>query len=217
MKRLITLTLFLICCASHTLAQSSSDDYPRVEFYGGFSHNRIDTGASVVSNNFNSDFDGRTGFNGFDASIAANATRHVGLKFNVSGYFKTGRLHPCAFIIPCPPDTLQGELRSRLYNFVGGVQFKDNARERRFKPFAHLMAGGARVSAEFLPNPDDPDSPDCAACVDDTGFAAILGGGLDVRASRNIDVRLFQLDYNPTRLGGETQHNLRMGFGIVIH
>ncbi|HEV2708496.1 MAG TPA: hypothetical protein VGV59_21455, partial [Pyrinomonadaceae bacterium] len=204
MKRLITLILFTLCCASNTHAQPGADDHPPLEVLLGYSNARFDTGANVVNTGFRTDFEGREGFHGFEAAITGNVTRHVGLKFDFSGHFRSGRVHPCAFIIPCPPDVVEGELESRIYTFVGGVQFKDNARHRRIKPFAHLMAGGAHVNAEFLPNPDDPDSPDCPACVDDFGFAAVLGGGIDVRASRNVDIRVFQLDYNPTRLGGET-------------
>jgi hypothetical protein len=51
----------------------------------------------------------------------------------------------------------------------------------------------------------------------ETGFAGAFGGGLDIRASERIDIRAFQFDYNPTRLDGSTQHNFRVGVGIVIH
>ena len=51
----------------------------------------------------------------------------------------------------------------------------------------------------------------------ESGFAAALGAGLDVRASDRFDLRVFHVDYNPTRFGGATQHNLRLGIGLVVH
>ena len=37
--------------------------------------------------------------------------------------------------------TASVELDSSLWNFLGGVQIKDNAKEARFKPFAHALVG----------------------------------------------------------------------------
>ncbi|MGI8555914.1 MAG: hypothetical protein ACR2LT_06115 [Pyrinomonadaceae bacterium] len=54
-----------------------------------------------------------------------------------------------------------------------------------------------------------------------TYLTGIFGGGLDIRVSRRIDVRVIQFDYNPVRVtnGGESawSHNLRIGVGIVFH
>ena len=33
---------------------------------------------------------------------------------------------------------------SRLYNFLGGIQVKNNSTERRLKPFAHALVDQAR-------------------------------------------------------------------------
>ncbi len=59
-----------------------------------------------------------------------------------------------------------------------------------------------------------------------------LGGGLDVRVHRRIDLRLFEFDYNPifTRdyivsgnpfdvihTKSKTAHNFNIGFGIAFH
>ena len=68
-----------------------------------------------------------------------------------------------------------------------------------------------------------------------TGFAAAIGGGLDIRLTPRIDLRAIQIDYNPMRFDfsdfgavgipgtptplGEprrTLHNFRIGIGIVI-
>jgi hypothetical protein len=54
-------------------------------------------------------------------------------------------------------------------------------------------------------------------------FAMVFGGGIDVKLGKRIDLRLIQVDYNPifvkTRNGieGKTQHNFRIGVGLVFH
>ena len=50
----------------------------------------------------------------------------------------------------------------------------------------------------------------------DNGFAAVIGGGLDFRVSPRVDFRAIQVDYNPTHFGGDTQHNFRVGVGIIF-
>ncbi|HEY0385034.1 MAG TPA: hypothetical protein VGC64_03450, partial [Pyrinomonadaceae bacterium] len=103
-------------------------------------------------------------------------------------------------------------LKSSIYTLVGGVQVKDNSTETKIKPFAHAMVGIAHGR-------DRTDDAFFAADVNDsdTGLAGVFGGGLDIRAGKRVDVRVVQVDYNPTRLFGETQNNFRIGAGITIH
>jgi len=86
--------------------------------------------------------------------------------------------------------------------FVGGVQIKDNSKETKVKPFVHAMVGGARLSG---------------LGESSSGFAGVFGGGIDIRAGKRVDIRIIQFDYNPTRIEGFTQHNFRIGAGIVFH
>lgn len=51
----------------------------------------------------------------------------------------------------------------------------------------------------------------------DTGLAGAFGGGMDLRLSNRFDIRLIQIDYNPMKLFNGTQHNLRVGIGLVFH
>ena len=50
----------------------------------------------------------------------------------------------------------------------------------------------------------------------ESGFSGIIGGGIDFRLNNKVQIRAIQVDYNPTRLGGETQNNVRIGAGIVF-
>ena len=226
MKRATWAVLFVFLCSSLTFAQGT-DDYKRFEFFAGFSHSRVDTGVGGGGAEFADLIKGRTGFNGFNASITGNVSRYVGLKFDFSGHYNSERIRgvvvpPCRNAIPpclVPDRLVDFELRSSLYNFLGGLQFKDNARDARVKPFAHLLVGAAHarldvgdvvcVQAAGFPCPAELEDSE-------TGFAGAFGGGLDVRLGDRIDFRAVQLDYNPARINGETRHNFRIGVGIVF-
>jgi len=208
----ILIGTIILACASIAPAQS---DYNKVRFFGGFSHNRVDTGLADEDPAFDDIIDEREGFNGFEVSATGNLSRYFGIKGDFSGHFKN-KTSP----IPGLPGS-SVEIDSRLFNFLGGVQIKDNSTEGTFKPFAHALAGvaHARNSVNFndvvcvaiVPSPCSPFTES------ETGFAAAFGGGLDIRASDRISIRAIQVDYNPTRLFDSTQHNFRIGVGIVFH
>ena len=213
MFKTLLIGMFIFACAS--LAAAQSDDYKRFEFFGGYSHNRIDTGIGDDDPSLRDIIDEREGFHGFNTSITGNLSRYVGLKFDFAGHYKS-RAFPFGNIANAV------DVDSHVYNFLGGVQVKNNSSEARFKPFAHALVGAAharnRVEVNNLvciaisPSPCPPNFTET-----ETGFASAFGGGLDIRASNRVDIRVFQIDYNPTRLFDSTQHNFRIGVGIVIH
>lgn len=203
MRKILQFILLVACCITTVSAQ---DEFDKNNFYVGYSNNQVDVSENDVDENEDLEdfFEGREGFNGFNVSYTRNVSRFVGLKGDYAYHRKT-------FEIADGNSTLR--LKSNLHNFVGGVQFKDNSNEKRFKPFAHVMAGVARSSVKFS-NSLDTDLSD----FDDstTGVSFVVGGGIDFRVSRRVDIRAIQLDYNPTHLGGDFQHNFRIGVGIVI-
>ncbi|MDQ3920087.1 MAG: hypothetical protein M3348_16600 [Acidobacteriota bacterium] len=251
MRRILLSAFFVAACALSAAAQAV-DDYPRVEFYGGYSLGRLKSPAASLSftdpsgatTTFNDPcgaaataafgansqkfFCERRNFNGFDASVTYNFTRYLGVKGDVTGHFRTER-----FVDAFPPATQVTDTRERLYNFLAGVQVKDNSRAARFKPFAHALAGVARYSERGRQSIDL--FPEFNFVADDrvTAFALKVGGGIDIRAGRRIDIRAVEFDYNPFFAGdhhfttvsgpftfaarGKTAQNYTVGFGIVIH
>ena len=197
----------VLACASIATAQS---DYKKFEFFGGYSHNRIDTGIGDDDPELSDIIDEREGFHGFETSVTGNVTRYFGLKFDFSGHFKSRNVI----------NTI--DIDSRVFNFLGGVQIKDNGTDGTFKPFAHALVGAAQArnrvdfSNNFcitiFPSPCPADFTES-----ETGFAGAFGGGIDIRLNDRVDIRAIQVDYNPTRLFDSTQHNFRIGVGIVIH
>ena len=212
-KTMLIATLIL-ACASIAAAQN---DYKKFEFFGGYSHNRVDTGIGDDEPALQDIIDEREGFHGFNTSVTGNLSRYFGVKFDFSGHFKSKR-----FPIAATPNADALEIDSRVFNFLGGVQIKDNATDATFKPFAHALVGAAharnRVDVPpggciaIFPSPCPVDFTES-----ETGFAGAFGGGIDIRVNKRIDIRAIQIDYNPTRLFDSTQHNFRIGVGIVIH
>jgi len=235
--------LFLTLCASLAFAQGS-DDYNKVEYYGGYSQARVQpniktviidgspfdpctsAGADTLGKNFQTFFCKRRGFNGFDASITYNFTRYVGIKGNVAGHYKSDRFVDTFGAVT---DTINS--KERLYNFLGGVQVKDNGKTARFKPFAHALVGVARQPITQVQTSAQSASDNFTTKDNATSFAMKLGGGIDMRVNRKVDIRLVEFDYNPifTRdynttgapfsisQKGKTAHNFTIGAGIVIH
>lgn len=189
MRKLFLMAILIACSATVANAQGTGDDYNKYDIFAGYSHNRVDFGDSTGT------FDSREGFNGFNVSGTANVSRYVGVKGDYS-------FHRKSF------DEGVINVDADLHQLFGGVQFKDNSKETSIKPFAHLMAGfgHAKINVSGVSGLDDSE----------TGFAGIVGGGIDIRVSDRVDFRAIQFDYNPTRLGDGTQHNFRIGVGIVF-
>lgn len=206
-------------CVPGVMGQS---DYRRFELFAGYSHNRVDVGPVEDFDpnddiEFSDIFDEREGFNGVNISVVGNFHRYWGAKFDYSYHQKSFDFGPDNTTI-------------RLHNFLGGIQVKDNVPEGTFKPFAHALVGVGRTAADLS------EFDNRLVDFDDAGFAAAIGGGLDIRVANRMDVRIIQVDYNPMRFdfsdfgatgipgtpvfrGSEkrTLHNFRIGIGIVIH
>lgn len=251
--RLLLLAILISTCASMALAQGT-DDYNKFEVYGGYSLGRFERnlskasftsggGTQTFSNlcstatgdeigpNFQKFFCQRRNFNGFDASVTYNLSKYIGVKGDVTGHFKT-QAYVDKFTPPGVTQTVAN--KERLYNFLGGVQVKNNSKTARFKPFGHVLAGVARYSNRQQQTLDL--FPQFNFNIEDTtsSFAMKVGGGVDIRAGKRIDIRVLEIDYNPVfardrrariisgsftnvSFTGQTAHNFTFGVGIVIH
>jgi opacity protein-like surface antigen len=221
--------LFLALCLTvftsvFAFAQTTAaDDYNKVEGFIGYSNNQVDTGISDDDNDLQDFFGDREGFHGVNGSVTANVNRFVGIKGDVSGHFKGYE-----FDVPrvgTGSTTDRFKVDASVYNFLGGVQIKDNAKDgSRFRPFAHALVGVAHARAKvdssfFTSSFCSQAGVDCRAdfSESETGFAAAIGGGIDIKATDRLSIRAIQVDYNPNRINGTTQNNFRFGFGLVFH
>jgi len=206
--------LYALMIVALAVFSASAQDTNKVEFFGGYSLLSVDTGLDE----FDADlFDSRENIHGFNGSITGNVSRRVGLKFDFSTHSK--ELFNDSFT----------QVKARNNQFLGGVQFKNNEKDGPvFKPFGHVLAGvsNQRLSCEG----------DCfvgegvitSFTETQNNFAMVFGGGLDIKVHPRIDIRAFQIDYNPIFFranedstnfftDSRTQNNFRIGVGIVIH
>lgn len=87
-----------------------------------------------------------------------------------------------------------------LYTFTGGPVL--TARLPVVQPFVHALFGGARVSGGVNST---------------TGFAMMVGGGLDFGVRKGIGFRIVQVDWMSLRFNGVTDNkNTRVSTGIVL-
>lgn len=215
MKTILAWSLIVL---SAVAAAAQSDEFQRSEFFVGYSYgnNEVSFGVSPAAASV---YRKRTGHHGFNGSAVVNLTRYVGIKGDVSGVYKSGRF---AFTVPSgiqstPTVTVAFDGKSSVHNFLGGVQFKDNSGDGRVQPFAHALIGAARRSntisgggfacVGIIP---------CPASTKETAFAGAFGGGIDVRLSGRVGVRLIQIDYNPIKYNAGVDHGFRFSTGLIF-
>lgn len=160
------------------------DEAPRVEVFGGYSYARVDV----------TDF-GHLNANGWNASVAGNFNKYVGVVADVSGHYKSDL-----------------GVHGSAYTFLAGP--RAYARNEIATTFAHALFGVSRIGAEY-------NFILFKVRSSATAFAAAVGGGVDINAHRNVAVRAIQIDYLLTRFSDElgdrrTQNNLRVSTGIVF-
>jgi opacity protein-like surface antigen len=221
MNKSLLALLFLLGTALFATAQDPPDDYKKGELFVGYSNGQVDTGLGDLDDeDLPFDIDDRESFHGFNVSGVYNVSRYFGVKADVSGVYSNRGF---AFTVPTTSEGGTGtgsiafETKSSLYNFLGGVQIKNNSGSGRLKPFAHALVGAAHTRVKIS-------GLGCSVGVDcsgfesgsETNFAGAFGGGLDVRLSRRVQLRLIQVDYNPIWFDGGRQNNIRFGFGFVF-
>lgn len=218
MLKRIFATLSIAIISAVVVSAQATGDYKKGEFFVGYSNGQVDTGLDS-GNSVGSLFRDRANFNGVNASGVYNLNRYLGIKGDVSGTFNTTRFSD-SFVDTTTGTTYTASFKTTnsLYNAVGGVQIKDNSREGTFKPFAHAMVGLGHIRTKV----GDVQCTPAALCpvveesFSDNGLAGVFGGGLDIKVNNTIQIRVIQIDYNPIRIGGQTDQNLRLGAGIVF-
>ncbi len=217
MKKFILALSLTLSTSLFVSAQATAvDDYKKGEVYVGYSNGQVDTGIDT-GDSVADVFRERVSFNGVNVSGVYNLTRYFGIKGDVSATYNS-----TTFSDNFNGANVSVKSKNSLYNFLGGVQIKDNSNEGVFKPFGHVLVGAGHARAKVS---DFTCSPAISCPVNpiidedsfsETGFAGAIGGGLDFRINNRVQIRAIQIDYNPIRANGETQNNIRIGAGIVF-
>lgn len=211
----IKLFLFVAVLSCPMFAQQQ-DEYDKGEVFVGYSsHFYVDDPGPLLS----------VTSRGFDAAGVYNFHRKLGIKVDVS-VSASGK--DSADFVPGFNNPTNSPVRytQQLYvsTYTAGLQLKDNSKDQRFKPFAHALVGVGRLESKVT-NVFCTTVSNCSNVPPNevsTGFAMLLGAGLDIKVHRRIDIRALQLDIshisggnNPVYFrGGST--DFRFASGIVF-
>jgi len=208
--------LVLMCSPASANAQTSTTtEYPKFEVFGGYSAIGESDSRGIVFGPNAAVGDNYTALAGFQTSLIGNFSKHIGIRGDFSAHF--GNVSGRGPITACNPTcitvTQDNQLKTRVYNFLAGPEFKAR-NSTRFTPFAYALAGGAHTSATFTTGP----TVNLLLKKSDNSFAMALRGGLDVRVSKRVSVR-GSMDYNPVFVGDSTgtRHLVRISLGLLFH
>ena len=132
---------------------------------------------------------------GWNASLTGRITDRIGVVADFAGNRAT------------PGQTGFGpaaNMDTSIYTFLFGPRLYGPS-YGNVSPFVHALFGAARGSAEGG-----------GISVSDATFAMALGGGVDLRLTRALGIRLFQVDYLMTRFFDVKQNNARIAAGVVF-
>jgi opacity protein-like surface antigen len=215
--RVAVSTTLLLGSALPVLAQSSNqNEHPKFEFFAGYSV-LGESGSRAVSLGPNASVSGDYEGQGFETSIIRNFSKHFGIKGDFSASFnnESGRGPVTSCTPVCTTATQDFQLKTRVYNFLAGPEFKAR-NSTRFTPFVHALGGIAHTSATFTtPGP----TFNLLLKKSDNSFAMALGGGLDIRASKRVSFRA-SMDYNPVFVNDPTTGTrdfVRFSLGFLFH
>jgi hypothetical protein len=153
--------------------------------------------ADLVSN-------GRNNLNGWNGSVEGKVLPFIGIVGDFSGHYGSVPLavNPtCTSIIGGACATLSAS--THIHSFLFGPRVSISV--GKVRPFAHALFGAAHLSES-----------QSLLSSSDTSFAYALGGGIDYHLVPLISWRV-QGDLLQTRFFSNTQNNIRISTGIVVH
>ena len=187
---------------------AKAQETPKVEIFGGYSYFNTETGGDL---------------HGWNGSVAANLNKWFGLVVDVSGHYDS-RSSSLVVTIPdfptlpgLPPLEFRTRVNTKIHTVMVGPRFSYRKIEK-ITPFAHVLFGVARTHTEAESRSASFESFSSSS---DTTFAMAVGGGLDVKLSERLALRVIQADYvyknlGFDRIGFDNHHNFRAGVGLVF-
>lgn len=166
-----------------------------IEFFGGYSYVKSDlsspffftTSPGPTASN------GNFGMNGWQASITENATDWLGLTQQFGGNYGTMQ-------------SAGANTHFDTFSILSGPRFSYPGL-KGVTPFVHALFGYEQTTAKL-------ESTNLKATS--SSYAMAFGGGIDVKVSRGVAIRLFQADYYRPQAFGTSQNDLRVSTGIVF-
>jgi opacity protein-like surface antigen len=185
----------ILFCLLVVTAPVLAQDEARAEVFGGYQWFRASSGVPISGVDHFS-------LNGWNASFSGFFNRYLGVTGDFSGSYGTPSVNV--------PTVGSVGVKTHVYTFMFGPVVRAT-NDGPVQPFAHVLFGGARVSASVsvlgIPIPVD---------TSDSGFAWAAGGGVDFKISPRLAIRAAQFDFLQTHIGGDSQNNIRYSGGIVF-
>lgn len=182
---------FLIACFALLAVPAAAQDAPPVELYSSYGFARVFPGGGASS----------FSLNGWNASLALDPHPWLGLVADFSGGYASPTFNVSGFVSSI-------KVKNRHHSYLFGPRYTYR-KPQRFTPFAHLLVGVVNSRVEIQGSQG-------SVSGSDTAFSLAIGGGFDINAGRRMAVRVVQADYQLTRFGGQSQHNPRFSFGVVV-
>ena len=187
MRRITAIAFTLIALATAGYAQAPSGNV-----FIGYSYMNAD----LVSGN-------RTNLNGWNGSVEGKVLPFIGLVADFSGNYGSAPVAPnptCGTIGGSCSDV---GASTNIHNFLFGPRVSLSV--GKVRPFAHALVGAGHISESGAGFSDSG-----------TSFAYAVGGGIDYHLVPLIGWRV-QADLLQTRFFSNTQNNVRISTGVVIH
>jgi hypothetical protein len=129
--------------------------------------------------------------NGINGALTVNLKENIGVTADFGGAYKS-----------------EGGASTKTLTYTFGPVISGR-KDAPFVPFAHALFGGFHTSLDLgIP----------AANGSVSGFAMLIGGGVDVRMSDRLSIRAGQFDWISLRAnGGSSNNNFRYSGGVVVH
>jgi hypothetical protein len=188
-----------------------AQEYDKVEIGGNYTY--ASGNPSNVLHHF--------ALNGGGGDIVYNFNRFFGIKGDLQGYGASTSTFTALTVNPLivgptisPTVTASGN----LFTYMGGPQLR--LPTHTIKPFAEFLFGGAHTN---LYRNLYTAAGATSLAVNNNSFAMAIGGGFDIRLSKHLALRPFQMDYLLTSFtdslvpgGSNHQNNWRYIAGLNI-
>jgi hypothetical protein len=223
---LLALMLAIGCTTWSRAQESGFKQFPKYEIFGGYvaagqAGDYTDLNFPGASTGIPSTF---SSTHGAEASLLFNFNRVLGLKgdFSVQPHSEGFRVGVCT-PLPCSPIMVNVAINPKLFNFLAGPEFK-RRNHSRFTPYVHGLVGLAHGNASFTVSGAKVSGGvfSFSLKTSETGFAAAMGGGADIRLSKRFSFRTG-MDFNPAWVGRDDSgsriaiKNVRLWGGILFH
>lgn len=181
-----TIALLTMCLLLIMSVFAVAQEAPKAEVFGGYQLLHANTGTNFL-NSFN--------MNGWDAAVNGYFSHYIGVTGDFSGTYGT-------------PKVAGIGVSTHAYTYMFGPVVRAT-NSSAFTPFAHVLFGGGHFNGSV-------NSGGVSGSKSDSSFAWAGGGGVDVKASRYLSIRVAQFDFLQTRFFSDTQNNFRYSAGVVL-